>query len=311
MRTAKRVAAATARRMSGRVWWNVNSTARGGGVAEMLLSLLAYARGAGIDTRWLVISATPAFFRVTKRIHHAIQGSPGDHSPLGPAERAIYEEMLAANAKELRAVIRPGDVVLLHDPQTAGLAPALIEDGAIVIWRSHVGADAANDETELAWAFLEPYLTGVAATIFSREAYIPPFCRPEQSVVIPPSIDAFSAKNQELDDATVRAILVDTGLIEGSRGDGRPAFHREDGTPGRVDRKADVIRLGRAPVWETPLVVQVSRWDPLKDPIGVMYGFAAMVDGTALTGATLILAGPTVTAVSDDPEGGSDVRCGA
>lgn len=303
LRAAERVAAATARRMSGRVWWNVNSTARGGGVAEMLQSLLAYARGAGIDVRWLVISATPAFFRVTKRIHHAIQGSPGDHSPLGDAERVIYEEVMAENTKELQAVIRPGDVVLLHDPQTAGLAPALAEGGATVIWRSHVGADTPNDEIELAWAFLEPYLTGVAATIFSRDAYIPPFCRSKRSVVIPPSIDAFSAKNQDLDDATVRAILVDTGLIEGPRGDGQPMFRREDGTPGRVDRKADVIRLGRAPAWETPLVIQVSRWDPLKDPIGVMEGFASLVDGTAPAGAALILAGPNVAAVMDDPEG--------
>ncbi|HKG24518.1 MAG TPA: glycosyltransferase, partial [Thermomicrobiales bacterium] len=101
------------------------------------------------------------------------------------------------------------------------------------------------------------------------------------------------------DEATVRAILVRTGLIDGPPGDGQPVFHRTDGSPARVDRPAEVIRLGRAPVWETPLVVQVSRWDPLKDPIGVMTGFAA----AAPEDAALVLAGPNVIAVTDDPEG--------
>jgi trehalose synthase len=289
--------------MSGRVWWNVNSTARGGGVAEMLQSLLAYARGAGIDARWLVIAGTPQFFHVTKRLHHAIHGSPGDGSPLGPVERAIYEEVLAASVKELLALVQPHDVVLLHDPQTAGLAPALAGHGATVIWRCHVGADAPNAETARAWAFLEPYLNDVEATVFSRQAYVPDCCRPERSVVIPPSIDAFSPKNQDLDEATVRAILVHTGLVEAPQGEGEPIYRRADGTPTRVDRQADVIRLGRAPAWETPLVVQVSRWDPLKDPTGVMHGFAALIDGAAPAGAELVLAGPNVTAVADDPEG--------
>jgi trehalose synthase len=86
-------------------------------------------------------------------------------------------------------------------------------------------------------------------------------------------------------------------------GAGQPTFVREDGSPGRVDRQVDVVRLGQAPSWETPLIVQVSRWDPLKDPIGVMRGFV-QATGAAAEGATLILAGPNVSAVSDDPEGG-------
>src|SRR6185437_2826089 len=70
-------------RLAGRVVWNVSSTAVGGGVAEMVRSLLAYARGAGVDARWVVIDGTPEFFRVTKRLHNALHGSPGDGSPLG------------------------------------------------------------------------------------------------------------------------------------------------------------------------------------------------------------------------------------
>jgi trehalose synthase len=302
MRELDVAAQETARRMEGRVWWNINSTARGGGVAEMLQTLLAYARGAGIDTRWLVVEGTPAFFHITKRIHHALHGSQGDGSPLGAAEREIYEPVLEANAKELLPLVRPGDIVLLHDPQTAGLAPILARHGATVLWRSHVGADISNDETELAWAFLAPYLNDVKAMIFTRTAYVPAWCGPERSVIIPPSIDAFTPKNQDLDEATMRAILVHVGLVEGPAGDGQPTFVREDGSPGRVDRLVDVVRLGRAPSWETPLVVQVSRWDPLKDPIGVMRGFAA-ASGGAAEGALLILAGPNVSAVSDDPEG--------
>jgi trehalose synthase len=303
VRQAEAVAARAARRLAGRVWWNINSTARGGGVAEMLPPLLAYARGAGIDVRWLVIAGTPAFFQVTKRLHHALHGSPGDGSPLGEAERAVYEAALAANAGELLGLVRPSDIVLLHDPQTAGLAPALVRHGVTVIWRCHVGADAANQETELGWEFLAPYLTGVAATIFSRQAYIPAWFDFSRPVVVPPSIDPFSPKNQDLDEAAVRAILVHVGLVEGPAGNGAPAFCREDGSPGRVDRKADVVRLGPAPAWETPLVVQVSRWDPLKDMIGVMHGFAALGDGTGPASPTLVLAGPNVRAVSDDPEG--------
>jgi trehalose synthase len=303
MRKADEVARATARRLEGRAWWNINSTAAGGGVAEMLPSLLAYARGAGIDARWLVITGTPDFFHLTKRLHHALHGMPGDGSPLGDDERAVYDAVMAANAEAILDLVRPRDIVLLHDPQTAGLAPILIRHGAAVIWRCHVGADVPNAQTALAWEFLEPYLQDVAATIFSRQAYVPECCHPARSVVIAPSIDAFAPKNQELDEPTVRAILVHTGLIEGPSGEGQPLFQRLDGSSARVERQADVVRHGPAPAWDTPLIVQVSRWDPLKDPIGVIDAFAHLVRQGDGHGAELVLAGPNVAAVSDDPEG--------
>ena len=303
MNVLREVAAKVRKMAEGRAFWNVNSTARGGGVAELLRSLLPYVRGAGIDARWLVIDGTPEFFRITKRLHNAVHGSEGDGSLLGEQERAVYEEVLRANAEELVGLVSPRDFVLLHDPQTAGLAPHLIRAGAVVIWRSHIGHDQLNDEVERGWSFLAPYLEDVHATVFSRDAYIPDCCDGGRSAVIAPSIDVFSAKNQDLDEATVRAILVHTGLTEGPPGDGTPTFLREDGSPGRVDRRADVFRLGRAPTWETPLVVQISRWDHLKDPVGVMHGFAQLVDGAAPMGAELVLAGPNVKAIKDDPEG--------
>ena len=303
MRGADAVARATAHRLEGRTWWNVNSTATGGGVAEMLPSLLAYARGAGIDARWLVITGNDPFFHLTKRMHHALHGMPGDGSSLGDGERAVYDAVMAANAEEMLERVQPRDIVLLHDPQTAGLAPVLIRHGATVIWRCHVGADVPNEQTALAWTFLEPYLQEVAATVFSRQAYVPAAVDPERSVVIAPSIDAFVPKNQEMDEPTVRAILVRAGLVAGPAGEGQPLFRNLDGTIGRVERHADVVGSGSLPAWDTPLIVQVSRWDPLKDPIGVIDAFVHLIPRGDDHGAELLLAGPNVAAVSDDPEG--------
>ena len=304
MRSALSTAREIRKRLSRRVLWNVNSTAVGGGVAEMLRSLLGYTRSVGIDSRWMVIEGNPDFFRVTKRIHHALHGSRGDGTPLDDGARAIYEETLRANALALGSTIRARDVVILHDPQTAGLAAPLVNLGAIVIWRCHVGHDRTNGEVEEAWRFLEPYLAEVPAFVFSRDAYVPGFCDHGRTTIIQPSIDAFSAKNQDLSESSVRIILAHTGLVEGSHGYfADHTFLREDGSPSRVERRAEVIRIGQPPDWETPLVVQVSRWDPLKDPVGVLRGFASLIDGPLHHGAELVLAGPDVRGVADDPEG--------
>src|SRR3954449_3301103 len=87
--------------LDGRAVLNINSTASGGGVAEMLQTLLAYARGAGVDARWLVIEGDPAFFAVTKRIHNRLHGVDGDRGPLADNERASYERTLARNCDAL------------------------------------------------------------------------------------------------------------------------------------------------------------------------------------------------------------------
>jgi trehalose synthase len=300
------VAEQTAGRMSGRVFWNVNSTAVGGGVAEMLQELVRYARGAGVDARWLVIGGSPEFFHVTKRLHHALHGSAGDGSPLDSAAREVYEKTLSENARDLCARVRASDIVLLHDPQTAGLAPHLRKNGAHVVWRCHIGSDVANEHVELGWRFLEPYLQEAQCFVFSRDAYVPDFCDHGKSRIIRPSIDIFSPKNRRLAPGLIRTTLVHTGLVEGPPPDEAVhRFQRADGSWGRIERRADVVRLGRAPEFDTPLVVQVSRWDPLKDMTGVMHGFAKLVDGWVPGGAELVLAGPNVSGVSDDPEGGA------
>jgi trehalose synthase len=288
--------------LANRVVWNVNSTAAGGGVAEMLRSLIAYARGTGIDVRWAVISGNPDFYKVTKRIHNFIHGDPGDGGELGEAEHAIYRAVTDRNAEYLAAVIRPEDAVILHDPQTAGLVPRLIETGAAVVWRSHIGAEHPNDYVHQGWSFLEPFVREANVCVFSRHAYVPEWAQAVRTDIIQPSIDAFSPKNQEMTEATKRAILAHVGLAVGEVPAGAlPKFIREDDTPGRVDRMCEVISTGPPPGFEDPLVTQVSRWDRLKDPRGVMEGFARhVVDGSH---AHLIIAGPAVDAVTDDPEG--------
>src|SRR5262249_8984946 len=141
-----------------RAVWNINSTAVGGGVAEMLQPILRYARGLGIQTRWLVIEGPPEFFKITKRVHNALHDLPGDGSPLGPEQARTYEHALAANMTVLDDLVRPDDVVICHDPQTAALVPHLLDRGVHVTWRCHIGHDAPGIEVDRAWAFLRKYV---------------------------------------------------------------------------------------------------------------------------------------------------------
>src|SRR6476620_1656949 len=197
---------------AGRAVWHVNSTARGGGVAELLQSLLASARGAGVDARWLVIEGNPDFFKLTKRIHNHLHGAPGDGGELGNEEHETYEAALGANAAELAAAVAPGDVVFLHDPQTAGLVAAMRAAGGRVVWRCHVGIDKPNALARNAWGFLRPYVKEAEAWVFSRQEFVWEGLDTGRVWVVPPSIDAFSPKNQDLAAPVVAAILGAAGL---------------------------------------------------------------------------------------------------
>ena len=286
-------------RLGGRTIWNVNSTAVGGGVAEMLQGLVGYIAGLDIAVRWMVIGGDPDFFALTKRLHNQIHGQADSAGPLSSADASHYGQVLGANADELLRQVRAGDIVLLHDPQTAGLAAPLVQAGARVVWRCHIGVDWQNDTTRAVWDFLRPYLSPAHGFVFSRRQYVPPWIPAEQAWIIPPSIDPFSAKNQQLDAATVQAILATIGVLDGeAQAPGR--FTRRDGTTGEVTRAGLVtgeVRPGPA----DPVVVQVSRWDRLKDPSGVMRGFAEhVVPGGA---GYLMLVGPMMSEVADDPEG--------
>jgi trehalose synthase len=287
--------------LAGRKVWNINATATGGGVAEMLQALLAYGRGAGVDTRWLVLDGTPEFFRFTKRLHNLLHGSPGDGGPVGEAEHRLYVDVLTDNLEYLRTRVRPDDIVILHDPQTAGLAEGLRELGVHVLWRCHVGRDESNEFTDRAWSFLRPYVDEAQAVIFSRKAFVPEWIDPSKVCLIPPSLDPFSAKNREIAPPEVASALRYTGIVDVRHNHGSLDFVRRDGTPGRVRRHSDLVVGGPAPDGAR-LVVQVSRWDRLKDMTGVLTGFADNLSRFP-DDVHLMLVAPDVIGVSDDPEG--------
>jgi trehalose synthase len=294
----ERVAERARSAFAGKAIWHVNSTHRGGGVAEMLGSLLPYVRGAGVDTRWVVLREKPEFFTVTKRLHNNLHGDPGDGGELGEEERQVYEEALEESARHLTRLLQAGDIVYLHDPQTAGLVSAVRDGGVKVVWRCHVGVDEPNDLVRRAWGFLRPYVEAADAYVFSRRQYLWDGLDGERVWVVPPSVDPFSPKNQEMEAATVEGVLGEIGLGP-RRPEAAPVFTRGDGTPGRVERRGEILQEEPLPTG-AKLVAQVSRWDRLKDPLGVLECFAEHLDDPE---AHLALIGPAAGAVSDDPEG--------
>ncbi len=169
-----------------------------------------------------------------------------------------------------------------------------------MVWRCHIGVDWQNDTTRGAWDFLRPYVAPAHGYVFSRRQYVPPWIPPAQAWVIPPSIDPFSAKNQELNAATVQAILTTVGVLSGDAPQARGRFARRDGTIGEVAHRGQVMGDGR-PGPHDPVIVQVSRWDRLKDMSGVMRGFAEHV--LPRSAGYLMLVGPMMSEVADDPEG--------
>jgi trehalose synthase len=284
------------------VVWNVNATAQGGGVAEMLTTLLAYGRGAGVDTRWLVLAGDPEFFATTKRLHNVLHGEPGDGGPLGRSERDHYVAVLKDNLRAVTERVRPGDIVLLHDPQTAGLVEGLRDLGAHVVWRCHIGRDTPNELTDLGWEFLRGFIEEADGFIFSREQYVPSWVPREKLWIIPPSIDPYSLKNRSLQSEETLAVLKRVGLVDAPPDGDELMFFRRDGSPGVLRAHTGLLVDGEPPPVDARLVVQVSRWDRLKDMGGVMAGFADAI-GRLPDDAHLMLVGPEVAGVTDDPEG--------
>ncbi len=282
----------------GRTVWHVNSTRLGGGVAEMLRSFLPYANDSGVDTRWVVLSERPEFFSITKRLHNKLHGHPGDGGSLGPDEQKAYEEILEDSAHHLTDLIKPGDVVFLHDPQTAGLIPAVKATGGITLWRCHIGLEIANEHVDEAVEFLVPYVKQADGYVFSRGAYLWPQLPADRAHLMAPAIDAFSPKNQELDEEQVSAILGVIGLA-GEPPDEPPHFIRSDGSDGTVTHESQVFQVDKLPD-DATLIAQISRWDVLKDHEGLIECFG---DYLGDTGAHLALIGPSSEGVADDPEG--------
>jgi trehalose synthase len=294
----EQVAAWAGRSFAGRAIWHISSTARGGGVAELLRTMLPYVRDAGVDTRWVVLRESAEFFRLTKRIHNRLHGNAGDGGPLGEEERRLYESTLVESGEEIGRLCQEGDLIYLHDPQTAGLIPVSKRRGLKVIWRCHVGVDEPNGTVRSAWDFLRPYVERADAYVFSRRQYLWEGLDEARTWFMPPVVDPFTPKNQELDGPTVEAVLKAIGVArDGLRG--APTFTRSDGTPGRVEREAGLLQEETLPP-DARVVAQVSRWDRLKDPLGVLRMLERHLPDPDVH---LVLAGPDTGGVADDPEG--------
>lgn len=237
---------------------HVNSTARGGGVAELLRSLVPLFNDLGVDTEWFVMDADEAFFTVTKSLHNGLQGQP-----VALTERMIetYRAVTDENALEIDGDY---DIVVLHDPQSLGMIDALADrfPDTRFVWRCHIDLSSPS-ETHL--AFVDDFTERIDHAVFSRGAYGRGVPVPD-STVIHPSIDPLSDKNRPLSDSEMAA--------ERDRLDGIS-----------VDS-------------DTPVVTQVSRFDPWKDPIGVVDAFRDVRE--TVPEARLLLVGGTA---ADDPEG--------
>ncbi len=278
----------------------VNSTALGGGVAQLLRTLLPYWKGAGLDVRWLVLHGSGEFFRVTKRLHNHLQGQPGDGDVLGIEELATLDRAALYHARALASLVAPGDVVVLNDPQTAAMSEPLGRAGAHVIWSCHIGIDHDNEYSWNAWRCLRPRLAGVRRFVFSRYTSLPEWLGGAETSILTPGIDPGSTKNLPMSDGAARAILQHLGLAAGVPA-AAPGYDGTGGSTATLAARPTVLDSDGAPDWSRdPVVVSLTRWDRIKDPLGVLDGFLDRV--LAATGAHLLLAGPDASQVADDPE---------
>ncbi|MFP8889049.1 glycosyltransferase [Natrialbaceae archaeon A-CW2] len=176
---------------------HVNSTATGGGVAELLRSIVPVCRDLGIDDNWLVMDATDDFFEVTKAMHNGLQG---EESPLTAEMQAIYREVNQRNAADIDATY---DIVVLHDPQPMGMLESIREamPDAPIIWRCHIDL---TDPVEEYLSFVADYAERTDHAIFSRGVYGEAIDVPTKRI-IHPSIDPVTAKNRSLDEETAAA----------------------------------------------------------------------------------------------------------
>lgn len=301
--------------------WMINSTAKGGGVAEMLPTMVSVLRDLGLDVEWLTITPgddAEAFFSLTKKLHNLIHGL-GEPS-FSDEERSLYREVSTRLADELEPRLDDGDVLVIHDPQPAGVG-ALLEErnpALVSIWRCHIGLDEDLPETRAAWDFLRPFVGTYDHAVFSAPEYIPPFLA-GKSTIIAPAIDPLTAKNQRLSAHALVGILCNSGLMTEHQPVLRPDYAHQaqrlgpDGAfHAAIPSASDGDEVG---MLYRPIVTQISRWDRLKGWFPLLEGFALLkrsVDRmTDLEGISrrrlelvrLILAGPDPASVQDDPEG--------
>ncbi|MEX2584155.1 MAG: glycosyltransferase [Gemmatimonadota bacterium] len=301
-------------RLAGRTLWMVNSTEQGGGVAEMLPTMVALLRDLGLATEWVVIeSDRPAFFDLTKRLHNLIHGE-GDPE-LAPGDREVLEAVNRENAEVMRGWMRPGDILAVHDPQPMPLASLLCQEMKThCLWRCHIGVDEMNAQTRSVWNFLRPYAEPYERAIFSAPEYIPDYLSNRSSIVYP-ALDPLTNKNREISVHKIAGILANGALSVNPGPVLTPPFSSvaqrllPNGEFAPANMAEDVGLIHR------PIITQISRWDRLK-------GFAPLMEAFALLKSTLpavesldpihrrrielvrlVLGGPDPASIADDPEG--------
>jgi len=240
-----------AAKLRGKRILNINSTAVGGGVAEILNRMVPLLNDLGVDALWEVIKGGEQFFAVTKKFHNALHGK---NEVFTDEEYRIYSETVAGNIPQLSL---GSDIVFVHDPQPAGLISERAKHGNRWVWRCHIDLSQRNAAL---WDFLRPMVEKYDASVFSAPMFAQDL--PNRQILIAPSIDSLSDKNKELPDETVSKIMVQFN----------------------IDRSR-------------PIVTQVSRFDYLKDPVGVIEAYKLV---KPYVDCQLVLAGGTA---DDDPEG--------
>ncbi len=308
-------------RLAGRKVWMVNSTARGGGVAEMMPTLVSLMRELGLDVEWVVMNASqPKFFELTKRLHNLIHGV-GDPD-LGEEDRRLYEAVSRENAEILESRLRPEDLLVIHDPQPLGMGARLKQELSMaLLFRCHIGLDEDLPQTRAAWEFLRPFAEQSDYAVFSAPEYIPDFLA-GRAGIIHPAIDPLSFKNRELTPQKLNGVLCNARLaVEHHPVVPRPFAESAkrlspDGSFEPADRGDGIGLIYR------PIVTQISRWDRLKGFEPLLEGFRRLKE-RALAGAgaasdrhqrrlelvRLVLAGPDPDAIADDPEGKETLGC--
>jgi trehalose synthase len=302
-------------KLRGRTIWMVNSTARGGGVAEMLPSLIALMNNLGLRVRWAVLrTEREEFFHLTKRIHNMIHGDAASGVELGAKEARLYEAVNAENADSFRKELKPEDILVIHDPQPLPMGQMLARDlGLPAIWRCHIGLDRRLDVTGKVWDFLRPYTEGYRRAVFSAPEYVPDFLA-DRSTIIHPAIDPLSHKNQELSVTKLTGILCNSGLQPAYEPVVTPNYRQKVMV---IDENGSHVPPGEIGLVFRPIVLQVSRWDRLKGWLPLLDAFIRLKGRTVannggakvqrkqrrLSLARLVLAGPDPAAIADDPEG--------
>ena len=237
--------------LSGVAVQNVNSTAVGGGVAEILMRMVPLLQELGVSAFWDVIKGGDHFFEVTKKMHNALHGQ---HVEFSQTDMDIFIDTTEMNAREMNL---HGDIMFIHDPQPCGLIKRKRDLGRKWIWRCHIDFSQPDPFT---WNFLRQYIEQYDLSIFSAPSFARELSIPQ--ALVSPSIDPLSDKNKELSQETIDAVL--------------KRF--------KIDKSR-------------PIVTQISRFDYLKDPVGVVQVFRRV---RKYIDCQLVLAGGGAT---DDPEG--------